>query len=185
MKISRTQEDTMCLVLRLRGGGPLRQKSEFGVAAGGLIKQCIIEDVNAASTWDREQTICFNVQILNSLLFKQVTGMSPPETPVSAATYAAHGLPFFKIYSETSNVNGDFTGVKSVKEIDKEKDDAMDSAASESSEEDSKEDEMEHAYPQPPYRNPLILLNPDGVKTEFRPVSELEKELLSMNSVQF
>lgn len=40
-------------------------------------------------------------------------------------------------------------------------------------------------YPQPPYKNPIILLNPNGMKMDFRPVSELEKELSSMNAVQF
>ena len=155
------------------------------MAPGGLIKQCIVEDKNPGTIWDRHRTICFNVQILNSQLFKQVTGIDPPKTPISAATYAAHGLPFYKIYNEESNIKGDFAGVKSVKEMDKFKGSAMDTSASDSSEYDTENNEMEPEYPQPLYKNPVIMLNPDGARMEFRPVSELEKQLLSMNSVQF
>ncbi|KAL9066439.1 MAG: hypothetical protein Q9161_007578 [Pseudevernia consocians] len=49
----------------------------------GLIKQCILEDTNPASIWDRDHTACFNVQILNSgNRFSELTGTAPPSTPV-------------------------------------------------------------------------------------------------------
>jgi len=38
---------------------------------------------------------------------------------------------------------------------------------------------------EPTYNNPIVLLNPKGVKVGFRPVSELESELSSMNAVRF
>lgn len=91
----------------------------MGLAPGGLIKQCIKKDDYPSMIWDREQTICFNVQILNSDMFQQVTGVAAPPTPVSAKTYADQGLPFYKIYAETSIVKGDFSGVKSLKALDK------------------------------------------------------------------
>lgn len=93
----------------------------MGVAPGGLIKQCILEDTHPASIWERDRTVCFNVQILNSEMFQQVTGKGPPSTPISAKTYADQGLPFYKIYGETSTIKGDFDGIKSVKELDKVK----------------------------------------------------------------
>ena len=176
-----TQESSIYLILRLRGGGPPPPTvtgMELGVAPGGLIKQCILEDKYPASIWERHRTICFNVQILNSDIFRTVTGKDPPETPVSAEAYAACGLPFFKIYNEVSAVKGDFKGIKSVKEIDK----AKNPGSGKSMKSDS---EKEATYPQPPLKNPVILLNPDAVKMEFRPVSELERELASMNAVQF
>ena len=147
------------------------------MAPGGLVKQCILEDKSPASVWDREQTICFNVQILNSALFREVTGMTPLATPISAATYAAYGLPFFKIYNEISTIKGEFQGVKSINEIEHAK--AHDSKG------DPKKGQDGTTYLEPPYKNPIILLNPDGIQKKFRPVSELEKELLSMNAVQF
>lgn len=72
----------------------------MGVAPGGLIKQCILEDEYSAASWDSAHTITFNVQILNSEVFRQVAGMDPPETPVDAKTYSGLGLPFYKIYNE-------------------------------------------------------------------------------------
>ncbi|KAL8721922.1 MAG: hypothetical protein Q9181_007604, partial [Wetmoreana brouardii] len=49
---------------------------------------------------------------------RQVNGINPPETPVSAATYASQGLPLFDIYNEASNIKGSFQEVKSIKEAD-------------------------------------------------------------------
>ena len=111
----------MHLVLRLREGGHTPVEREPGIVPGGLIKQCIMEDKSPASVWEREHAICFNVQFLNSGAFRQVTGIDPPETPISAATYASQGLPLLKIYNETSTVKGDFDDVASVKALDKAK----------------------------------------------------------------
>lgn len=86
---------------------------------GGLIKQCILEDDNCVSSWDRERTITFNVQIVNSEVFRQVTRMDPPETPVDAKAYASLGLPFHEIYIEQSSVKGEFGDIQSVKQLDK------------------------------------------------------------------
>ncbi|KAI4199039.1 MAG: hypothetical protein LQ350_004861 [Teloschistes chrysophthalmus] len=168
------QESLIHLTLRLLGGGNQRlPDSELGVAAGGLIKQCIINDTYEADTWDRHSTIRFNVQILNSAVFRQVTGMAPPSTPISAATYASQGLPFFDIYNETSDIQGDFKDVKSVKQIDKVK-----SVAGKKHGREDDDDE-------PSYKNPIVILDSKGGNIGFRPFSELEKELANMNAVQF
>lgn len=113
------------------------------------------------------------MQILNSEVFRQVTGVEPPETPITAKTYAEHGLPFYKLYNETSAVKGDFKGVKSVKAIDKAKAKAS----------NGKRKHAEHD--EPSLNNPVVLLNPDGARKKFCPVSELKEELLRMNGVQF
>ena len=111
-------------MLRLRGGGgPTFKDTALGVAPGGLIKQCILEDTNPATIWERDRAICFNVQILNSTTFQQVTGKAPPSTPITAKTYADQGLPFYKIYGENSTIKGDFNDIKSIKELDKVKND--------------------------------------------------------------
>ena len=151
-----------------------KPNTEMGVAAGGLIEQCILPDTNPADIWQRDRTICFNVQILNSASFREVTGREPPETPISAATYADEGLPFFEIYKETSNIKGDFEGVKSVKAIDKQKN--VD--GKKRGRDGYEEDELS-------YKNPIVLLNPEGAKMGFRPVSELKRELSGMNAIRF
>jgi hypothetical protein len=47
--------------------------------------------------------------------------MEPPESPITARTYAQHGLPYYVIYNEKpSGIKGDFSGVKSVAEKDLE-----------------------------------------------------------------
>ena len=183
------------MVLRLRGGGPDLKAIAMGVAPGGLIKQCIIEDTHPASIWDRDRSVCFNVQILNSEMFQQVTGKAPPSTPISAKTYADQSLPFYKIYGETSTVKGDFDGIKSVKELEKvktkngkrenegdegfgpnkkAKDFSDEDDSSINKDDDDKEEEQ-------PFQNPIILLNPDGsAMSKFTPVSELMEQLSCM-----
>ena len=142
----------------------------MGIAAGGLIKQCILPDNNPASIWDTDRSIGFNVQILNSDLFHRVTGMNPPDTPISAATYAEQGFPFFQIWNETSNIKGDFKTVKSIKTIDDGK--------------KTKKGE-EVAEEEVPFAGPIITLDPEGGRMRFIPVSEMEENLTKMRHVNF
>jgi hypothetical protein len=116
-------------VLRLRGGGGGQEipyppqavssnsQPQMGIAAGGHIDQAVKRD-RGRYRWNASETKVFNVQILNSLHFQHVTGIAPPNSPVSAATYARHGYPFFSMYEEPSTVVGQFSIVKSVGQID-------------------------------------------------------------------
>ena len=151
------------LILRLRGGGPTEPKPEFGIAAGGLIRQAIVKDIYAASLWDRDCGTIFNVQILNSAIFSRVTGLAPPATPITAAVYAQYGLPYFSIYNEQlTGIHGQFHGVKSVNDKDKR------GLASTDKSESTKE-VSDSTY------NPVVLLDHKGNRIGFRPVSEIEK----------
>lgn len=166
----------------------------MGVAPGGLIKQCVLKDRYLASIWDRDSSICFNVQILNSAMFQQVTGQAPPPTPITAKTYADQGLPFYKMYGEKSTIRGDFDGIKSVMEMDKIKNEngkrekEGDALVSNKKPKDSdQEEELDTAKvetpvdadgDEQPFQNPVILLNPNGsAMGKFTPVSELMEEL--------
>lgn len=145
---------------------------ELGVAPGGLIKQTIVADPYSPDSWEPERSISFNVQILNSELFRQVTGQAPPPTPITAQTYTDHGLPFFKLYEESSGIVGDFKGVKSVKAIDNAKDKTKTGENLEADE--------------PSISNPVIVLNPDGtMKAGFKPVAVMKEELRKVNLAQF
>ena len=145
------------------------QALAMGLAAGGLIKQSIAKDTADPKKWDRERTAIFNVQILNSDAFHQVTGRFPPKTPVSAAEYAKAGLPFFKLYEENSSIAGKFEGLKSVKTMHK---------ALAKDEDEEVEDESSIA----PH---LIVLNPGGTLRPFRTASELATDMQSLNIATF
>ncbi|TDZ24343.1 hypothetical protein Cob_v003143 [Colletotrichum orbiculare MAFF 240422] len=98
------------------------EANEMGLAAGGLISQIIETDVHPADTWDVEASVMVNLQILDVESFCTVTGLPPPETPVDAAMYAQYDYPFFEIWGEEkTGIKGDFSGVKSVAQIDAEK----------------------------------------------------------------
>jgi hypothetical protein len=145
----------------------------MGIAPGGLIKQCIIGDKHPSSAWDSERTVMFNVQILNSELFHAVTGKSPPKSPISAKTYAQHGLPFYKIYEEKSSIMGNFQNLKSITELDDIKDKS------------GTRNEEHEQHGETTSNNPIVLLNPEGFPMKFRHVSELERNLSRMKYANF
>jgi ubiquitin len=109
-------DSTLHMVLRLRGGY-CEPPREMSFAAGGKIRQVIYPDQKAGD-WHADRTTVFNVQVLNSVVYKEVTGTAPPSNPPNAQTYKQYGLPFFEMYEEPSGISGDFGLVKSVGEID-------------------------------------------------------------------
>jgi hypothetical protein len=112
------RENTLHMVLRLRGGGGIPPpEQQMSVAAGGAIKQSITPD-SLGLDWQPLRTAVFNVQILNAAFYQAVTGKEPPTRPMTAAHYAQHGLPFFKLYEEPSNIHGAFDAVQSVAKIE-------------------------------------------------------------------
>jgi hypothetical protein len=163
------------LILRLRGGGTTIH--QMSMAAGGKIKQVIHPDGNGED-WLSNRTTVFNVQILNSAVYKAVTGTDPPANPVSAQTYANNGFPFFKMYEEPSGISGDFSLVKSVGEIDNIKDKVV------------KPNTVvighrgghERAAPPPPATG---LANPNGPLREFRTVHHLKREYSGYHVANF
>lgn len=78
----------------------LEPEQEMGLAAGGKIKQKIYPDKHGAATWDEANYGRLFVHIVNSKMFEAITGLQTPTTPVSAESYARHGLPWFEIYDE-------------------------------------------------------------------------------------
>jgi hypothetical protein len=108
-------------------GAPMQKASRaggsMGLAAGGRMKQKIYPDPHGVHAWDAGNTARIFVHIVNSDTWREITGEEPPTTPVTARSYAAHGLPWFDVYDEglatvtTSSVLAD---VKSVKEMDQE-----------------------------------------------------------------
>lgn len=160
------------IVLRLRGGGyliepePEISNCDMGIAAGGLIKQSIHKDNNDPNIWDPASGTIFNVQILNSGVFKSLTGREPPRAPISAKTYAAYGFSYFDIKDEEpSGIKGDFTGVKSVNEKDLEGVPTLEKAKAFAEVNDDTD-------------NPVVLLDSKGRYSGFLPVKTMVKELV-------
>lgn len=89
----------------------------MGIAAGGLIKQAIVED-SGKHEWDSTQTKVLNVHILNSHHFQAVTGFAPSPSCVTAQTYADHGYPFYSMYEEPTVVAGNFVSVQSIAQME-------------------------------------------------------------------
>ena len=98
--------------------------AEMGLGAGGKMKQKIYPDPHGIDTWDPENYGRLYVHIVNSLMYREITGQEPPPTPVTARTYAQYDLPWFDLYDDKL---GDISApevlqkVKSVKEKDAEK----------------------------------------------------------------
>ena len=98
--------------------------AEMGLAAGGKMKQKIYPDPHGIDTWDAENHGRIYVHIVNSMMYRELTGKEPPPTPVTAKTYAQYGLPWFDLYDdklENISASDVLKNVKSVKEKDQEK----------------------------------------------------------------
>lgn len=106
---------------------------------------------------DPTHSLLINAQIVNSEMFRQITGLAPPPTPVTAKHYADQGLPFFKLYEEISQVSGYFQDVESVAEMDKE----MGGHNQQDSDQIS-------------YEFPLVVIDSGRLQSPFRPVSEIK-----------
>lgn len=156
---------TIHLVLRLCGGGGGAKGHEMGIAPGGLIKQTVVKDRHDPAIWETDCTTSFNVQILYPTLFKQLTGLDPPATPVTAKTYAQYGLPYYDICDEEpSGIAGNFDGIKSVNELDLTGEPSIEKVQAVA-------DVIDNT------NNPVVLLDHAGHNIGFRSVKDMEKEV--------
>ncbi len=96
----------------------------MGLGAGGKMKQKIYPDEHGIETWDVSDYGRVYVHIVNSMMYREITGEEPPPTPISAKLYAKHGYPWFDLYDEKMGdvaAPDNLQGVKSVKEMDRDK----------------------------------------------------------------
>jgi hypothetical protein len=93
----------------------------MGLAAGGRIVQKIYPDPYGIETWDQSNYGSSTIHIVNSQQWVEITGESPPATPVSARTYTDYGLPWFELYDEdlaSLPAAQKLSGVKSIGQIE-------------------------------------------------------------------
>lgn len=88
-----------------RPDGPVRQAGlaaggRLGLGAGGAIRQRIYPDPHGLASWDPDNTGCIDIHLVNSLQFRELTGLEAPPTPVDAQAYTEHGFPWFDLYDE-------------------------------------------------------------------------------------
>jgi hypothetical protein len=98
--------------------------AEMGLGAGGRMKQKIYPDEYGLDTWDAGNYGRAYVHIVNSMMYREITGQEPPPTPVTAKIYAQHGYPWFDLYDESKadiDAPENLQNVKSIKEMDAEK----------------------------------------------------------------
>ena len=82
-----------------------RELPPMGLGAGGAIEQKIYPDPHGVPVWDQRNSGDATVHLLHPRDYERVTGEAPPATPIDAATYTKHGLPWFEIYDDRADLS--------------------------------------------------------------------------------
>jgi len=116
-------QDQLAMAKLARSGTRL---FSMGLAPGGRMRQKIYDDGFNFEDWDvSHSSRCF-VHIANSLVWRAITGQTPPTVPPTSREYTKAGLPWFDLYDEhMSAVEGGAVlgGLKSVKQKGEERGD--------------------------------------------------------------
>ncbi len=106
---------------------------EMGIAAGGRIKQQILEDNYGAESWDEAIFRDVVIHIVNSEAYQRITDLPAPPCPITAAHYARHKIPWYSDYEEKARAvapAGVFKRIFSIGQIDKKRGVANDEPSS-------------------------------------------------------
>jgi hypothetical protein len=102
---------------------PKKAGREMGLGAGGTMTQKIYPDPHGIETWDEGNYGRVFVHIVNSMMWREITGEEPPGTPVTARAYTQAGYPWYKLYDEEKGDVGPspvLGQVKSIAQMDAE-----------------------------------------------------------------
>jgi len=80
-------------------GMPPNACVEMGLAPGGLMRQAIYKDSFGHDAWDTSVSARCFVHIVNSAVYRQITGCRPPTEPITADQYQKAGIPWFDYYA--------------------------------------------------------------------------------------
>lgn len=93
---------------------------DMGLAMGGQIEQKIYTSPHGLHDWKTEvSSRCF-VHLVNALMWRPLTGVEAPPTPVTAAEYRRRGIPWFSYYDEGTQAEAGsdaLAGLRSVAEM--------------------------------------------------------------------
>ena len=73
----------------------------MGIAAGGSIKQQIQKDTYGVESWSPANKRNLTIHLVNSMAYKEITGIEPPSSPITVAAYEQAKIPWFSHYDET------------------------------------------------------------------------------------
>ena len=73
---------------------------EMGIAKGGMIEQQIIQDTYGAESWDEFAFRDIVIRIVNSEVYKRITGLEAPPSPITEQEYRNQKIPWYSDYKE-------------------------------------------------------------------------------------
>jgi hypothetical protein len=88
--------------------------AEMGLGAGGQMIQKIYPSPYDLDTWDLANSGSVVVHIINSEQYRELTGLEPPFTPITARVYTQYGLPWFALYDEEQ---GDVSATETLSQV--------------------------------------------------------------------
>ncbi len=80
--------------------GSAQSSPGMGLGEGGKISQRILRDSYGYETWDQRRTGRIYVHIVNSRLWRAITGEPLPPTPIRFETYQQYNLPWSDFFGE-------------------------------------------------------------------------------------
>lgn len=99
-------------------GQPSVSSWEMGLAAGGRILQDVLRD-DEKNAWNWHHACFINIQIVNSVIFERLTGVSTPATPITFRNYIEARIPFHHVLGTNAVIGNDvLEDLKSVSEHD-------------------------------------------------------------------
>lgn len=102
----------------------MKEDKGMGLGAGGKMAQKVYPDPHGIQVWDAKKFAVVHVHIVNSELFKKITGKKPPSSPITKKDYEAYGYPWFAMYDEKYadlKAQEKLKKVKSVRQLEKGK----------------------------------------------------------------
>jgi hypothetical protein len=84
---------------------PTSEGTETGLVASSGNEQRTVADPYGVDTWDQSNYGRLRVHIVDSEVFRDITGKAPSPTPVSTKEYLAAGLPWLDCYEEHGPAN--------------------------------------------------------------------------------
>jgi hypothetical protein len=100
--------------------GAAAPAADMGMGAGGKMRQQVFEDKYGLDVWDRDTKRRVYVHLANSLAWRAITKMEPPNTPFTPADYKRYNFPWFDYYRDDRKALAatmKMAGVKSILQL--------------------------------------------------------------------